>query len=149
MKNKIITLTIAAVLTVGGISVAYATGRNDASFNNSNSNRSMMGTQNSGFNSSYNYGGTMMGVQNPRFQSKGSFDDMINIMKDNGFIDMAKAMENRDYNTMNKFMTSISDEDYEKMIAIMEENGYGYMANMMQSVSREDMVGLHQSMMGR
>ena len=147
MKNKIITLTIAAVLTVGGISVAYATGRNDASFNNSN--RSMMGTQNSGFNSSYNYGGTMMGVQNLRFQSKGSFDDMINIMKDNGFIDMAKAMENRDYDSMNKFMTSISDEDYEKMIDIMKENGYGFMANMMQSVSREDMVGLQQSMMGR
>jgi len=149
MKNKIITLTIAAVLTVGGISVAYATGRNDASFNNSNSNRSMMGTQNSGFNSSYNYSGTMMGYQNSSIQSNNSFNDMIEIMKNNGFTDIAEAMENRDYDTMDKFMTGISDEDYKKMIDIMEENGYGFMSNMMRNISRQDMIGLHQSMMGR
>jgi hypothetical protein len=31
----------------------------------------------------------------------------------------------------------------------MQNNGYGSMAKMMQSVSREDMIKFHQSMMGK
>ena len=129
MKNKIMTLTIAGMLTLGGISVAYATGRNDARFNNIN--RPMMGAQNSGF------------------QSNDSFNDMINIMKNNGFNEQARAMENGDFDNMQKFMLNISDEDYKKMIELMEENKYGFMANMMQNVNREDMIKMHKSMMGR
>lgn len=147
MKKKVMVLIIASVLTVGAISVAYATGRNDASFNNFS--RPMMSIQNSEFKSSYNNRGTMMGIQNAGIQSNDSFNNMIELMKDNGFNDEANAMANRDFDAMNKFMTNISDEDYEKMIDIMGENGYGYMANMMQDVSREDMIEIHQSMMGR
>ena len=129
MKNKVMTLIIAGVLTVGGISVAYAASRTDESFNDFN--RPMMGTQNSGT------------------QSNDSFNKMMKIMKDNGFNDEAIAMGNGEFDAMNKLMTNISDEDYKKMIDIMQKNGYAPMAKMMQSVSGEDMTKIHQNMMGR
>ena len=129
MKNKVMILIISGILTVGGVSVAYAAGRNDTSFNNIR--RTMMGTQSGGI------------------QSNDSFNNMIKIMKDNGFTDEANAMESGDIDSMKKLMTSISEEDYKKMIDIMQNNGYGSMANMMKSVSRENMTKIHQSMMGR
>ena len=147
MKNKVMILIIAGILTVGGISVAYAAGRNDTSFNNIR--RTMMSTQNGDVKSSYNYGRSMMGIQNSRIQSNDSFNNMIKIMKDNGLNDEANAMANRDFAAMNKIMTNLSDADYKKMIDIMQKNGYGPMSNMMQSVSREDMINIHQGMMGR
>ena len=145
MKKKVIVLIIAGILTVSGISVAYAAGRNSASFNNFST--PMMGLQNNGINSSYNYREIMMRTQNGGIQSKDSFNNMIKIMKDNGFNDEATAMVNRDFDAMNKLMTNISDEDYKKMIDIMQKNGYGSMAKMMKSVSREGMVNIHESMM--
>jgi hypothetical protein len=129
MKKKVMILIIASILTVGGISVAYAAGRNDTSFNNIN--RPLMSTQNRGI------------------QSNDRFNNMIKIMKDNGLSDEANALANRDFGAMNKIMTNLSDADYKKMIDIMQNNGYGYMANMMQSVSRADMTNIHNSMMGR
>jgi len=146
MKNKVMVLLIAGILTVGGISVAYATSRNDVTFNDFK--RPMMGTQNNN-KSSYNSRGSMMGDQNARVQSNSSYKDMLKIMKDNGFSDEAVAMENRDYGSMNNLMNNISDTDYKKMIDIMDENGYGSMANMMKSISKEDMTGFRGSMMGR
>ena len=147
MEKKIMILILAGILAVGGISVAYASGRNEASFNNVNI--PMMSGQSSDVNSSYNYSGSMMGTRNSGIQSNDSFNNMIKIMKDNGFNDEANAMGNRDFDAMNKLMVNISDADYKKMIDIMQKNGYGSMAKMMQSVSREDMVKVHQSMMGR
>jgi len=129
MKNKVMILIIAGILTLGGISVAYATSGNDVSFNNIS--RTMMGTQNAGT------------------QSNSNFNNMIKVMQDNGFNDEANAMKNRDFDAMNKFMTNISDGDYQKMINIMQKNGYGSMADRMQSVNREDITQIHQSMMGR
>jgi len=126
MKNKITILIISVILIVGGISVAYASGVNDK-----NINRPMMSTQNGGIQSNYN------------------FDNMIKIMKDNGFNDKENAMVNTDFDTMKKWTSDMSDADYKKMIAIMQKNGYGNMANMMQSVSRENMMNTHQGMMGR
>jgi hypothetical protein len=147
MKKKIMILVIAGILIVGNISVAYAAGRNVKSLNNFNIQ--MMSTQNSDAKSSYNYSGTMMDTQNGGIRSIDSFNNMIEIMKDNGFNDEAYAMENRDFDSMNELMTNLSDADYKKMIDIMQKNGYGYMANMMQSVSREGMTNIHQGMMGR
>lgn len=138
MKNKVMVLLLAGILTIGGISVAFAAGRNDTTFN-----RPMMDTQKSDNKSTSNYRMTMMGEQNA------SFNSMIKIMKDNGFIDKAKAMENRDFDSMNNLMNNINDADYNKMIDIMRQNGYGSMANMMESVNTEDMAGFHKSMMGR
>ena len=147
MKKKIMILIIAGILTVGGISVAYASGRDEASF--SNVNRPMMSGQSSEVNSSHNYSRSMMGIRNSGIQSNDSFNNMIKIMKDNGFNDEANAMASRDFDAMNKLMVNISDADYKKMIDIMQKNGYGSMAKMMQSVSREDMIKIHQGMMGR
>lgn len=147
MKNKVIVLIIASILTIGGITVAYATSRNDVTSNDFN--RPMMGTQNNNNNKSYNSRSSMMGDQNARVQLNSSYNDMIKIMRDNGFSDEAKAMENRDFDSMNNLMNNISDADYKKMIDIMGENGYGAMANMMKSISKEDMTGFHGSMMGR
>ncbi|MCB2294717.1 hypothetical protein LGK95_14540 [Clostridium algoriphilum] len=87
-----------------------------------------------------------MGDQNGGTQSKDSYNDMIKLI---GFSDEAKAIENRDFDSMNDIMNNISDDDYKKMIDIIEENGYGSMANMMESIGREDMIGFHGSMMGR
>ena len=80
MRNKVMVLIIAGILTVGGISVAYATGKNNSTFNDFN--RPMMSLQNND-NKSYNYSRSMMGNQNDGIQSNGSYKDMIKIMKDN------------------------------------------------------------------
>ncbi|MFT8313026.1 MAG: hypothetical protein ABF633_02085 [Clostridium sp.] len=129
MKNKIVVLIISGVLVVGSISVAYAKGRNNISYNNIS--RQMMSAQNIGY------------------QSNDSFNNMIKIMQDNGFSDEAKAMQNRDYNAMNKFMNNLNNADYKKMIDIMQNNGYGSMARMMESVGKDNMTKMHQDMMGR
>lgn len=146
MKKKAMILVLAGILTVGGASLAYGANINGTGFNNIN--KQMMGTQNSNANSASNYRATMMGAQNSGVQSSDNFNKMIELMKENGFTDEANAMENRDFNTMKKLMTNISDKDYEKMINIMQNNGYGSMANMMKSVGRENMAKFHQSMMG-
>jgi hypothetical protein len=138
MKKKIMTLVLAGALTLGGITVAYATTRSNTTLNNFN--RSMMGTQN---------GGSMMGSGNVNLQSNDKYNDMIKLMKTNGFSEQARAMENRDFEAMNEFMANISDADYEKMVGIMQENGYGPMANMMKSLGKEGMINMHQGMMER
>ena len=147
MKNRVIVLIIASILTVGGISVAYATSRNGV--NSNDFNRPMMGIQSNNNKSSYNSRSSMMGDQNAGVQSNSSYNDMIKIMKDNGFSNEAMAMENRDFDSISNLMNNISDSDYKKMIDIMGENGYGVMADMMKSISKEDITGFHGSMMGR
>jgi hypothetical protein len=44
MKNKVMVLVIAGILTVGGVSVAYATVKNDTTFDNFK--RPMISSQN-------------------------------------------------------------------------------------------------------
>jgi hypothetical protein len=147
MKNKFMVIIIAGILTVGGISVAYATGINNST--NNDFNIPIMSSQNSNNKSSYNYSKSMTADDNAiGVQSNGSYEDMIKIMKDNGFSDEAKAMENRDFSSMGNLMNNISDNDYQKMIDIMEEKGYGSMVNTMKSIGRENMTEVHKSMMG-
>ncbi|WP_026478583.1 hypothetical protein [Alkaliphilus transvaalensis] len=76
-------------------------------------------------------------------------EEMIVIMEEAGFDEMVEGMRTGDYNKMKEIMENLSDEDYNRMIAIMDENGYGNMANMMQSIGREEMLNMHNSMMGR
>lgn len=76
-------------------------------------------------------------------------EEMIQIMKNNGFEDMAKWMEEGNFEAMDEFMNNMTDEDYEKMIDLMSENGYGHISRMMGSRGREDMINMHNSMMGR
>lgn len=140
MKKKVIVLVLAGLLTVSGVSLAYAAGNNSTDSNKFNGQ--MMNVQNS-----ENYRGSMMSSTWDGNQSYGNSNKMIELMKENGFTDEANAMENGDFNAMNKLMTNLSDDDYNKMIDVMKNNGYESMANIMQSVGKEKMVKFHQSMM--
>ncbi|GEQ22968.1 hypothetical protein CBU02nite_34740 [Clostridium butyricum] len=126
MKKKFLVLLLGSMLTLGVVTVAYA--QDTISSNVSNYRMSMM-SQYSTKNDTYN--------------------NMINIMRNNGFEDAANAMGNKDFNAMNDFMNNLTDEQYNKMIDIMQNNGYGSMAKMMQSVSKDEMINMHKSMMGR
>ncbi len=128
MKKKVVILVLAGILTVSGVSLAYAANRNDIGLNN--------------------YSGKMMSAMGSGAQYSKDINKMIDIMKENGFTDEAKAMENRDFNSMKELMVNISEKDYEKMTNIMQNNGYGSMAKMMQSIGKENMGKMHQSMMG-
>lgn len=129
MKNKIIVLVMSGVVVIGSIFAVYAKGKNNINPNN--------------------YSTPVLNTQSIKSQSDDNYNNMIKIMKNDGFNEAAKDMENRDYGAMNKFMSNLNDEDYKKMIDIMQKNGYGSTAKMMESVSRDDMVEMHQSMMGR
>jgi hypothetical protein len=126
MKKKFLVLLLGSMLTLGVVTVAYAQDTINSNF--SNYMPSMM-SQNSSNNSNYN--------------------NMIDIMRSNGFEDAANAMENKDFNAMNDFMKNLTDEQYNKIIDIMQNNGYGSMTKMMQSVSKDEMINMHNSMMGR
>lgn len=81
-------------------------------------------------------------------QSNSINSSMTELMKNNGFKDMAKAMESRDYNSMDNYMKNISDKDYDSMINIMNENGYQGMADTMKSIGRDNMIKMHYAMGG-
>lgn len=145
MKKKVMVLALAGILTVSGISFAYAADNNNACFTKFNGQ--MMNVQNDGVKSASNYRGTMMSRMGAGVQSQDNINKMIELMKANGFTDEAKAMENRDFKAMQKLMANLSNDDYDKMIEVMKNNGYESMANMMQSVGKEKMEEFHQSMM--
>lgn len=147
MKKKIMILVLTAILTVGGASFAYAASNNGAVSNSFN--RPMMSAQNDNLESSADYRGTMMERTGSEEQSNDSYNKMIEKMKNNGLTDEAAAMENGDFNTMQNLMSNMSTEDYKKMIDVMRNNGYESMANKMESVGKDNMVKIHQNMMGR
>ncbi|QAA32829.1 hypothetical protein [Clostridium manihotivorum] len=127
MKKKVLVMMTTAILTIGAVTAVYAKENN---------------TQNN-----FGFGRGMMYQNN--INSNGTYNQMIDLMKNNGFEDAAKAMENRDFDSMNNFMNNITDEQYNQMTDIMKNNGYEGMAKMMGSVSRQEMVDIHNSMMGR
>ncbi|MFZ5968427.1 MAG: hypothetical protein ACOYVK_14835 [Bacillota bacterium] len=81
-------------------------------------------------------------------KNKTQYEDMLKLMKKNGLKDMAKAMEDNDYEAMDQFMNNLTDEDYQKMIEIMRDNGYESMANMMESMDKDTMIQMHNAMGG-
>ncbi|WP_202708575.1 hypothetical protein [Sporosalibacterium faouarense] len=122
MKKKSIALVITGVLAIGSLT-GFAYAQSTDLFNkNVKSEKQVM--------------------------DKNIYKDMIKIMKENGYKDAAKAIEKNDYKAMDDFMNNMTDEDYNKMIDLMEENGYGTMAKMMSSISREEMLQMHNSMGG-
>ncbi|UZQ48931.1 hypothetical protein [Clostridium kluyveri] len=127
MKKKVLVIMTTAILTIGAVTAVYAKENN---------------TQNN-----FGFGRGMMYQNN--INSSGTYNQMIDLMKNNGFEDAAKAMENRDFDSMNNFMNNITDEQYNQMTDIMKNNGYEGMAKMMGSVNRQEMVDIHNSMMGR
>lgn len=126
MKKKVLVIMTTAILTIGAVTAVYAKANN-------NSNN-------------FGFGGGMMYQNNI---NNGTYNQMIDLMKSNGFEAGAKAMESRDFNAMSNFMNNITEEQYNQMINIMKNNGYEGMAKMMGSVSRQEMVNIHNSMMGR
>ncbi|GAA3650590.1 hypothetical protein [Asaccharospora irregularis] len=87
--------------------------------------------------------------QNIAEQSSLGEEDMIKIMEDNGFSNIAEALKNKDYEAMDEFTNNMTDEDYEKLInlkanisdadyqkivQIMSENGYDSMVSVMASI---------------
>ncbi|MCM0647278.1 hypothetical protein NBE98_02675 [Clostridium swellfunianum] len=126
MKKKVLVIVTTAILTIGAVTAVYAKENNNP--NNLGFGRGTMYQDN---------------INNDTYKQ------MTNLMRKNDFEDAAKAMENRDFNSMNNFMNNITDDQYNQMIDIMKNNGYEGMAKMMGSVSRQEMVNIHNSMMGR
>lgn len=123
MRKTIMVLITIAILTIGTASAVYAADTNTPN--------------------NFGCGSQMM------YQNYGNYNSMIDIMRENGFEAAAKAMENRDFAAMNDFMNNLTDEQYKQMTEMMNKNGYSGMAGMMRSISREDMLDMHNSMMGR
>lgn len=84
---------------------------------------------------------------NRRDQTK-AYQDMLQILRENGYKDLSKAHQTGDYEYIDEFMNTMTDEDYENMISIMEASDYGYMADMMRRVDRDQMLEMHNAMGG-
>lgn len=127
MIKKVIGITTAAVLTLGIASFAYANEKDDKAVNQP------IKTE----------------ITTIANQSKDDiYDDMLDIMKKNGYKDLAKEVEKGNYKAMDDFMNNITEEDYQKMIDIMKESGNDNMARMMEGIGREEMIEMHKSMGG-
>ncbi|KNF07028.1 hypothetical protein CLPU_31c00050 [Gottschalkia purinilytica] len=121
MKKKTLTLLATGIIAIGTITgVAYAKGDGG----NSNIKQEVK-------NSSYR---------------QDCHTDMIKALRDKGYDDLAKKLENTDYKNMNDFMNTLSDEEYDIMTKAMDENGYGRMANMMRGRGRRGMSVMHNFM---
>lgn len=92
--------------------------------------------------------GSFSDLKNFRGDKNDINDEMINIMRQNGYEDIAESVENGDYEKMDEFMNNMTDEDYEKMTKIMKENGYDHMSDMMESIGKDEMIEMHNSMDG-
>lgn len=148
MKNKIIAILGAAVISVGAIGgVAVASNVNYNNFKENDIRTSQVAVQDSDVelkdNNSDNTNYNKNSANNP---SKDINQDMVKIMRNNGFKDAARYMQTGDYDAMTDYMKTLSDEDYELMIEIMNNNGNGHMGQMMESLGREGMIQMHNSM---
>ncbi|SFE45698.1 hypothetical protein SAMN04324257_01774 [Thermoanaerobacter thermohydrosulfuricus] len=81
-------------------------------------------------------------------QSDYGYENMIEIMKENGLTDMANLMEKGDFKDMDKLIENLSDADYQNMIKIMRDNEYGNMAATMESIGKNGMIEMHKFMEG-
>lgn len=129
MKRTNVILVVATVLVVslvGGFTFAQT---------NNNVSGNMMLQQRSNINDSQG-------------NHCGNSEEMIQVMKDNGFAETAAFIEIGDYEGMNEWMKNLTDEEYNKMLEVMKDNDYGNMVNMMESMGKEDMLKMHNSMMG-
>lgn len=161
MKNKILATVGAAVISVGVIGgVAFASDINDNGFKENqqvavkeNSISTSQASVESGDSKTKNTvkkistnGNTNYNKNSANNPAKDTYQDMVKIMRDNGFKDAARYMQTRNYDAMANYMNNLSQENYDKMIEIMNNNGYGYMGQMMKSIGREGMIQMHNSM---
>jgi hypothetical protein len=97
-------------------------------------------------NDSNNSDNTNYNINSANNPSKDIYQEMVKIMRDNGFKDAARYMQTGNYAAMRDYMKNLSQEDYDKMVEIMNNNGFGYMGQMMESIGRAGMVQMHNSM---
>lgn len=139
MQKKGILFVLTGFLVIGGVTgITYANTKNDVTKVNNLKIESYL-------DSKPNI--TKVESQYTK-EEESEYKEMIKLMKEYGFKDMAKAFEKRDYEAMDELMNNITDEDYKKMIDMMRTSGYDYMANMMESINREDMIQMHNAMGG-
>lgn len=157
MKNKILAMLSAAVITAGTIGgVVFASNIDDGvkakqpitiqetnttAISPTTVERTDVKTTDAANTSTTNY--NRNSANNP---SKDRYQTMIKLMRDNGLKDAARYMQTGNYEAMTNYMENLSQADFDKMIEIMNNNGYGYMAQMMQSLGRDGMVQMHNSM---
>lgn len=156
MKNKMLAILGAAVISVGAIGgVAVASNTNDNSFKETQQiiveensiKTSQVAVQASeveikdNVNDNKNY--NKNSANNP---SGGMNQDMVKIMRDNGFKDAARYMQTGNYDAMKDYMETLSQVDFNKMVEIMNSNGYSKMGQMMESLGREGMIQMHNAM---
>lgn len=70
----------------------------------------------------------------------------VQIMRDRGFEDVARCMEDDHHEQMEEYMINLSEEDFQEMIDLMKENGYESMAEVMESLGSEGMIDMHSAM---
>lgn len=127
MIKKVIGITIAAVLTLGIASFAYANEKGNKVVNQP----------------------VKTGIATIANKSENNRNnDMLDIMRRNGYEDVVKEVEKGNYEALDDFMNNITEEDYQKMIDIMKESGNEDMARMMEGIGREEMIQMHKSMGG-
>ena len=129
MNKKILSITTAVVLTLGITSLAYA----NSDF------YSIKKIKNQPQESS----ATKLSVIN-NDSRRGKYNDMLDLMRENGFKEIANDMENGNYQSMDEFMKTMTDDEYQKMIDIMREVN-PRMGYMMESFDKDDMLEMHNS----
>ncbi|QUH20318.1 hypothetical protein [Alkaliphilus sp. B6464] len=149
MKKRVLVLASAAIITMASIGCyAFAQGSNGVRLS-SDQEKVTIGE----LETTRNYNSRQKPtIQEPVVSRNNNnhcenSEEMIQIMKENGFEDMAKWMKDGNFKSMDEFMNNMSDTDYQKMLDLMSENGYGNMSKMMESIGREDMINMHNSMM--
>ncbi|MDT8718645.1 hypothetical protein IAI10_18435 [Clostridium sp. 19966] len=128
MKKKVLVIMTSVILILGTVTIVYAEENNR--LNGVNFVEGMMFKNNKSINNA-------------------NYNQMIELMRKNGFNDAAKAMKSRNYDDMYNFMANLTDDQFNQMINIMNNNGYGDMATRMGSIGRKGMASIHNSMMGR
>ena len=142
MKKNFIAILSAAVVTVGAVGgVAFANNMND---NTANERPVITLAENVvETNQVDSENDVRTNANNP---SNDVYQDMVEIMKENGYKDAASYMQTGDFDAMTDYMNSLTDEDFDQMVEIMNNNQYGFMGEMMESIGREGMIEMHNSM---
>lgn len=132
MNKKIIGITAGAVLILGMTSLTYANSNPNAVNKAKNQQYESIITKSSAINNE---------------SRKASYNEMLDLMRENGFKGIADDMENGNYKSMDQFMNNMTDEEYQKMIDVMREVN-PRMSNMMESFDKEEMIEMHNSCHG-
>ncbi len=155
MNKKFVAILSAALITVGSIGgVAFATNMNENNVDDnklevmeSQVNLSNIKEEDSNMNNILNNNAdenyNKNSANNPY---RDIYQDMIKIMRENGYKDAARYMQTENYDAMTDYMNNMSQEEYDEMIEIMNDYGYGYMGQMMETIGSEGMTQMYNSM---